>query len=184
MAAFRPAGLLRRFRKNREGSAAVEFAMVAFPFFFLLFAAIETAVAMGGNVLLDNAVHNVARRVMTGQTQTADVTPENFKQSICDQVSFLLSCSTLKVDMRTYATFADIPVDVPRRLGKLDDTGFCFDPGAQGDITVVRAFYAWPWIANMLGDAVRPAGTDSVLFSMAAFMNEPFGAGRSTRATC
>ena len=34
---------LRRFRRNRRGSAAVEFALVAPMFFALLFAIIETA---------------------------------------------------------------------------------------------------------------------------------------------
>ena len=35
---------LRRFRRNRRGSAAVEFALVAPVFFALLFAIIETAI--------------------------------------------------------------------------------------------------------------------------------------------
>ena len=36
--------VLRRFRRNRRGSAAVEFALVAPVFFALLFAIIETAI--------------------------------------------------------------------------------------------------------------------------------------------
>jgi len=36
-------GVLRRFRRSRGGSAAVEFALVAPLFFALLFAIIETA---------------------------------------------------------------------------------------------------------------------------------------------
>ena len=35
---------LRRFRRDRRGSAAVEFALIATPFFALLFAIIETSI--------------------------------------------------------------------------------------------------------------------------------------------
>ena len=44
--------VLRRFRRNRRGSAAVEFALVAPLFFALLFAIIETAIVFfAGQVL-------------------------------------------------------------------------------------------------------------------------------------
>ena len=39
----RRTGLLRRFGSGRSGATAVEFAMIAAPFFFLLFAMIEIA---------------------------------------------------------------------------------------------------------------------------------------------
>lgn len=158
--------------------------MIAIPFFFILFASIESAIVMGAGVVLDNAVDDAARRVMTGQTQTADITPDKFRQTMCDDISFLMSCSRLKVDMRTYATFAAIPADVPTKLGNIDDTGFCFDPGTQDNITVVRAFYEWPWVTGMLQRATSTTNGQAILFSMAAFMNEPFGTKVSTKATC
>ncbi len=44
------------FRRDTRGNAAVEFALIAFPFFFLLLAMIETALATTAGVMLNNAV--------------------------------------------------------------------------------------------------------------------------------
>lgn len=175
---------LRRLRRDQSGATAVELAMIAVPFFLLVFSTIETAIVMGAGVVLDHAVDEAARLVMTGQTQTADITPEKFKQSICDTASILLSCDKLKVDMRTFPTFDAIASDVPLQLGSIDDKGFCFNPGAQDNITVVRAFYEWPWITGYLQRLTNGTNGNAILFSMAAFMNEPFGTRVSTKSTC
>ena len=47
---------LRRFRRAEKGATAVEFAMVAAPFFFLLFAMIEIAAVFFTSTVLENAV--------------------------------------------------------------------------------------------------------------------------------
>lgn len=172
------------FFRNRSGVAAVEFALIAVPFFFVLFASIEAAIVAGAGVVLDNAVDDAARLVMTGQTQTADITAENFRKALCDDIAVMMACSRLKVDMRTFPTFDAIPTDVPIKLGNVDDTGFCFDPGAQDNITIVRAFYEWPWMTGFLQQAASATNGQAVLFSMAAFMNEPFGTRVSSQSTC
>ncbi|WP_062015187.1 TadE/TadG family type IV pilus assembly protein [Aureimonas sp. AU4] len=177
-------GLLRTFARHRSGAAAIEFALIALPFFFVLFASIETAIVSGANVVLRNAVDHAAREVLTGQMQTRDITPATFRSELCADVSFLLSCDRLKIDMRTYPTFGAIPTDVPFKLGDVDDTGFCFDPGAQDNITVVRAFYAWPWVTGFLQKLAEDTNGNATIFAMAAFMNEPFGTAASTRSTC
>ena len=52
---------LRRFRRNRRGSAAVEFALVAPVFFALLFAIIETAIVFFAGQVLETITQNSAR---------------------------------------------------------------------------------------------------------------------------
>ena len=61
---------LRRFRRNRRGSAAVEFALVAPMFFALLFAIIETAIVFFAGQVLETVTQNSARMIMTGQAQS------------------------------------------------------------------------------------------------------------------
>jgi Flp pilus assembly protein TadG len=56
----------RRFRRNRGGSAAVEFALVAPMFFALLFAIIETALVFFAGQVLETVNQNSARMIMTG----------------------------------------------------------------------------------------------------------------------
>lgn len=176
--------IARKFGRDQKGVAAVEFALIAVPFFFVLFASIETAIVAGANVVLTNAVDRTSRMVMTGEIQTRDVTPETFRAELCADIAIMLSCDRLKVDMRTYPSFEAIPTDVPYKLGSVDDTGFCFDPGAQDNITVVRAFYSWPWIAGFLQKLTESTNGTATIFALSAFMNEPFGTAASSKSTC
>ena len=69
---------LRRFRRNRRGSAAVEFALVAPVFFALLFAIIETALVFFAGQVLETITQDSARQILTGQAQTAAFTQAQF----------------------------------------------------------------------------------------------------------
>jgi len=78
-----PAGnILRRFRRNHRGSAAVEFALVAPMFVALLFAIIETALMFFASQVLETVTQDSARTIMTGQAQTA--------VTIADEVASIL----------------------------------------------------------------------------------------------
>ena len=65
---------LRRFRGNRRGSAAVEFALVAPMFFALLFAILESALMFFASQVLETVTENSARVVLTGQAQGGQLT--------------------------------------------------------------------------------------------------------------
>ncbi|HDZ75068.1 MAG TPA: pilus assembly protein [Aurantimonas coralicida] len=172
------------FSRDQSGATAVEFAMVAAPFFMLMFAIIETFAISAAGMLLDTAVDGVARQVLTGQIQQSDIDEKVFRTKICDKVDFMLSCDKLKIDLRTFPTFGDIPTDVPLRLKNVDDTNFCFDPGSANSITVLRAFYEWPWIASFLHEIASDTNGNDILFSITAFMNEPFGELKSSKSNC
>jgi Flp pilus assembly protein TadG len=169
-------GALSRFRRNENGATVVEFALVAAPFFALMFAIIETALLFFADQTLDTAVSSVARLIRTGQAQEAGMSADAFKTAICDQMGGLLNCSTgLKVDVRKYTDFDSIslatPVDADGNLKVTEN----YDAGQGGDIVVVRAYYEWPVFVPLLDSylANMPDGTH-LLVATAAFRNEPF----------
>ena len=84
--------ILRRFGRNRRGSAAVEFALVAPVFFALLFAIIETAIVFFAGQVLETVTQDSARLIMTGQAQTAAYTQAQFKTLVCSKVVALFDC--------------------------------------------------------------------------------------------
>ena len=95
--------LLRRFRRNRRGSAAVEFALVAPIFFALLFAIIETAIVFFAGQVLETVTQDSARMIMTGQAQTAAYTQAQFKTVCLRQISVLFDCANgIYVDVQSY----------------------------------------------------------------------------------
>jgi Flp pilus assembly protein TadG len=176
--------ILGRFGKDERGVAAIEFAMVALPFFFIVFAIIETALATTAGVLLNNAVNQAARQVMTGEVQKGDMDAAGFRERICGDISAMMSCSRLKLDMRTFPAGERIPEEIKIKKGSVDDGGFCFDPGSQESITVLRAYYEWPWTTGMLSKLAEGTNGNQILSSMAAFMNEPFGGVTNPNSNC
>ena len=58
-------GLFRRLLRRRDGATAIEFAILAIPFFVIVFASIETFVAFMGDQLLANAAFYVTNALTT-----------------------------------------------------------------------------------------------------------------------
>ena len=69
---------LRRFRRNRRGSAAVEFALVAPVFFALLFAIIETALVFFAAQVLETGTQDSTRLMYTHQASDTGMTESQF----------------------------------------------------------------------------------------------------------
>src|ERR1700738_1597275 len=94
---------LRRFPRNRRGSAAVEFALVAPLFFALLFAIIETAIVFFAGQVLETVTQDSARLIMTGQAQAAAFTQVQFKNNVCGRISVLFDCANgIYIDVQSY----------------------------------------------------------------------------------
>ncbi|MCA6123201.1 pilus assembly protein [Bradyrhizobium sp. WSM 1704] len=171
--------LLRRFRRNRRGSAVVEFALVAPLFFALLFAIIEIAMVFFAGQVLETVTQDSARMIMTGQAQNAAYTQGQFKDYVCNKISALFDCTNgIYVDVRSYPNNGFSAVNI---VPILDPSQVKWCPGSQGDVVVVRLFYQWPLFVTNLGFNVAnlPNGK-RLLTASAAFKNEPSGASGTT----
>ena len=168
----------RRFSRSTDGASAVEFGLVAVPFLTLMMAILETALVFYGQVMLDSGLNEAARLVRTGQAQDMGLNATSFRNEVCTRVYGMIDCDdTLYVDVRSFENFEDI--DVPPPLdqdGNVDDS-FSFDPGAEGDIVVARAFYEMPlFTPSVWGIGLANMGSGNrLLTSAATFRNEPFG---------
>jgi Flp pilus assembly pilin Flp len=178
----------RRFRRNRMGSAAVEFALVAPVFFALLFAIIETAIMFFASQVLETVTQESARQVLTGQAQTAALTQAQFKsQVVCPAgsiVNVLFDCQNgIFIDVESYpsssgascSTFSNVVIN-----SQIDTNGnfinnMQYNPGGPGDIVIVRLFYQWPLYLTGLGyNIANMSGNQRLLAATAAFCNEPY----------
>ncbi|WP_300528720.1 TadE/TadG family type IV pilus assembly protein [Maricaulis sp.] len=167
---------LRRFRRAEKGATAVEFAMIAAPFFFLLFAMIEIAAVFFTGTVLENAVLESARQIRTGQAQTAGMSVQGFRTEVCQRVEVIADCDRLSFDVRVFEDFDGIDQSSPiREDGTLDTSGFGWDPGNAGDIVLVRVFYRWRLITPNMGRALSNMNDNQRLISAATvFRNEPY----------
>jgi Flp pilus assembly protein TadG len=166
---------LHRFRRNRQGSAAVEFAMIAPLFFGLLFAIIETAMVFFAGQVLETVTQDSARLIMTGQAQTSAFTQSQFKNAVCSRVVALFDCvNGISIDVQSYSQFSTVNVSNPIVAGSFVAPNN-YIPGGPGDIVIVRVFYEWPLFVTSLGYNISNLnGSKRLLSATAAFQNEPF----------
>ncbi len=175
------ASFVRRFRRNRRGSAAVEFALVAPIFFDLLFALFETALVFFAGQVLENGVQDSGRLIYTYQAQKASMSQSAFKTDLCNRVSVLLTCDGVTVDVQSYPPGATIPTAPPYDSAGAAIATMAWNPPAPGstNTVVIRAFYQWPLIVTQLGYNIANINRDSpgsakrLLVGTAAFRVEP-----------
>ncbi len=171
---------VRRFARGQDGAAAVEFALVALPFFALLLGIIEIGMIYLISTTLEDATGNAARLIRTGslQTQATTETASAFQAAICNKLSWLGSqcTSKLEVDVRTFAQFQSVSLPSPVANGKLQpQSQLQFTMGGPGDIVLVRAYYPWTLIAPALdGMTSQTSGGQLLITATATFRNEPY----------
>jgi Flp pilus assembly protein TadG len=167
--------ILRRFRRNRSASAAVEFALVAPVFFALLFAIIETATMFFASQVLETMTQDSARQIMTGQAQNGGLTQTQFQQYVCTQIPALFTCSAVFVDVESFSAFANVSITNPIDASGNFINNMQYSPGGPCAIVLVRLFYQWPLFVTGLGYNIsNMSGNQRLLSATAAFKNEPY----------
>lgn len=168
--------IVRRFVRKDDGAAAVEFAMVAAPFLALVFAILETAIVFFAGQVLETATANSARLIMTGQAQKGGLSQAKFKDEVCKRVLGLFDCGGgIKVDVRTYTSFNSATTSKPIDANGNVTFTPTYQPGAPGDIVVVRLLYEWPVYVSLLGLNLSDlSGGKRLLMGTAVFRNEPY----------
>ena len=181
MSASAPKRVFSRFRRNDRGSAAVEFSLVAVPFFALLFAIIETGIVFFAGQVLENGVQDSGRLIYTNQITNTNTTAAQFKADLCNRVSILLNCSGIDVDVKYYAAGTAITITDPiDGAGNYDTSGlgFAVPPANATGTVVVRAFYRWPLYVTGLGYNIaninrNTSNAKRLLTGLSAFHIEP-----------
>lgn len=165
----------RRYIANREGSAAIEFAILALPFLVLIFAIIELAVMYFVDSGLDAALHKAVRQVRVGAAKTAAWDINKFKTAICTDLSYSFSCKT---NLKVRATVITDMNSVSRVSGQKDGTYNVtedFNIGDSGDYVLVQAFLPWDPVIKLYAiSSGRLNDGRYVLGAAELFKNEPF----------
>ena len=167
--------------RDRRGSVAVEFALLAVPFLGLVYGIFESSMVHMTGQVMQTAVSDASRLIMTGQAQSKGMTSTQFKAEICRKVTALFNCSRdLQVDVQVYTSFTGASVTKPPvdAKGNLDTTAFKYDAGQPNSIVIVRAVLAYPIVVPLIGKTmVNLSGTKLLIMATAAFKNEPYTVG-------
>jgi Flp pilus assembly protein TadG len=178
--------VLRRFRRDRHGSAAVEFAFIAPLFFMLLFAIIETALMFFAGQVLETITQDSARLMLTNQAQDGGMTQPQFRTALCGRITALFGCTGVFITVKAYPPGTLIPqsdLADPISGGAFVDNSTYQVPRAC-DTGLVRVFYQWPLYVTKLGydmaNITQSGSKYKLLSATAAFRVEPNSTGCPT----
>lgn len=151
----------------QEGSALVEFAVVAPLFLALLIAILQISCVFIAQAMLESTAESAARLILTGQAQTysgtsgtttyTGMTQSDYASAVCTMLkaqSPFMSCSNLYIDVTTVSSYADATTGLPTLT--YDSSGnvsnsWNYAIGTQGSIVVLRVMYVLPVATAPLG---------------------------------
>jgi len=168
----------RKWAEDKRGLAIVEFALVAGPFFFLIFGLLEICMVFIMTSVMEHGASEASRLIRTGQFHSRDVIDEEqFRNEICNNAFGMLPCDSgkIRVDISRFTNFSGVTNSSPITNGNYDSSNFGVDIGNGGDIIVVRVFYEWSLITPILSRPLANVGNDKrLLQATVVFRNEPF----------
>ncbi len=181
----RQRSILSRFVRDRSGTTAIEFTILALPFSMLVFAILESCISFAGQQVMANAADDIARQLRTGQIRASDptFTKESLRTRICEKLEIMVvdGCiDRLHVDLRSFDTFEEaaalrIIYDGSGKDKTLATSNFTFDPGPSLSKNVLRVFYEWPVITDFMRASMSNLqGGNTLHFATVTWQNEPF----------
>ena len=168
---------------DARGTTATEFAIVALPFLFLIFATFELALVFLVNVTLENATAVAARKLRTGQTVATGISftqpnggqvgayedAAHFKNDVCTNMAWIpiTTCNNqLQIDVRSFSSFSNQTQPNPIAGSTFNTQNLCYYSGnssssgsATNTIVLIRTYYLWPLITTFLNGGLQNVTT-------------------------
>lgn len=139
--------------RDERGMVAVEFGLLAAPFFMLLMGLIEVSLSFAAGVVLEGASADAARLIRTGQAQTSADPEAMFRERLCDKVGIMLDCDSIqyeviRVEPNSFSG-AQSYTPVFDDEGNLVSSGF--STGNSNDVVLIRTVYKYEFLTPYLG---------------------------------
>jgi len=174
--------LIGRWRADERGATAIEFGLVAMPFFMFVFGIIGIGLHYFTGSTLEHSVTAASRKIRTGQAQTGGMTVKQFKDTVLEQSGRFIQDDKLVIHLQTEKNWSEItPVKCLTADGKMrPPTGSGTDKigqhaGGASDVVLITVCYEWElasvfWPLN-LSDMASGA---ALLRAATTFRTEPY----------
>ena len=134
---IRKPSLANRLHKNEDGSAAVEFSLVALPFFGLIFAVIELGIFFFASRYIEDGVFNAGRKALTQRLSTG-ASCTDFVNTIKANVGNWLDPAKLVVNVSVLSSFSATSPNL-----NMSDAGCSM--GATNSTILIKVSYPYPF---------------------------------------
>lgn len=167
--------------KNREGTTAIEFALMAIPYFLLTLGIIELSIMYAAATLLEGATTSASRLLRTGEIQMSGRDPEEmFRESLCSYATVLVDCDDVVVESIPLTSYADYETFAAQydEDGDLVSQGFAVS-GSDSAI-LVRVAYRYTMMVPFIGTLLAGPDSSRLFVSTIVLQTEPYDFGGET----
>lgn len=174
---------IRGFRSDESGVAAIEFGMLALPFFSILAVIFQAGLHLVSQQSLDDAVDRASRALFTGDFQaSADGTPsaDRMRKLMCDGLVFI-RCADVKLDVASASSFG-VAAPASPYDPKTKDWNSAFGksfkcPSGDAVVTITAAVPIPVYFSFVMPTTYGMPGGNQLLVSTAVFRAEPYPSG-------
>jgi Flp pilus assembly protein TadG len=174
----RVARVVSRWRADRSGATALEFAIVALPFVMFLYGIIGIGLFFFTTFALENGLEQASRLIRTGQAQKANMTDVQFKNTVCSLIPGFVDCQNkLLINVRSFPEADMTPVVARSEClanGALTNLT-TYSPGAANQVVLITLCFEWEFANKIpflrLGDM---SSGSRLIQATTAFRTEPY----------
>lgn len=170
---------LRKWLKSADGTTAIEFALLAAPFFTVIMGIIEMSIMFATASILEGGTNTAARLIRTGQIQQTTSDPEAqeelFREAFCEHAAILVNCADVDIEVINIGDFGSFDDFEPEfdEDGNMASQGF--DAGSVSDYMLVRTGYRYNLMTPLIGSLLGEGGTNTRYFmSTIVLQTEPY----------
>lgn len=166
--------ILKKFHRKEDGATAVEFALIAVPFFLVFLALFEMSTMLLAQYELQQAMSSAARAIRTGQARSGLSLTDFRNNYVCPHLTFV-RCNELKIEAKNFSSFGSVSFTNADEA-YLDDPSkkLPFSIGGPSEVMAIRIFYKWKFFTPLLGRLMGRNGNTRYLAVGTVFRNEPY----------
>lgn len=174
----------RQLLHNEDGSAAIEFGLVALPFLLFILGILAMGLYFLAGSALEYGVEAAARKIRTGEAENDSMSVGEFRNLVCERAGSAIDCGKMSVIVQSKDTWGQLDpescLDENNNMrGSTGDVGDQISKysGSAGKVVLVTLCYRWDMADNFnflkLGSGDGGSGP-TIIQAATAFKSEPY----------
>jgi len=170
--------LPKKWVRNEDGAVAIEFALVAAPFFITIIGIMEFCLFFATGMALEGAANDAARVIRTGEAQKSGDPVTVFQDRLCETISVIVNCDgvnyeVIEIPDDSFYSIADYEPEFDED-GNLVSQGFA--PGGVESTVLVRLAYRYNFKTPLIKHILSGGDVETPYTHMATVVlrNEPY----------
>ncbi len=165
---------LKLFKRKEDGTTAIEFSLLLFPYMILTLGILELAIMFTAQSLLEGATNEASRMIRTGELQQMNVANEEeiFRDALCGIAVAFIDCDNVVVEVEQLNSFFDDTAPTYDGDGNIVSNGF--NPGGSDEPVMVRTSYRYTMITPIVGPLIMGPDSSTLFVSTVIMQTEPY----------